>query len=63
MRHPRNPWIKERSKDIAMQERIRARTNYSLAVLGMGAVYRGSGRFLNIRSSQDPPRDMKKYKL
>lgn len=31
--------------------KIKARANYSLAILGMGAVTRGSGRFLNIRTT------------
>ena len=32
-----------------MQKQIRDRAMYSLAVIGMGAVYRAEGRFLNIR--------------
>jgi hypothetical protein len=32
--------------DQEMQEQIRARANYSLAILGMAFVRHGSGRFL-----------------
>ena len=46
--------IKERPEDIAMQEEIRGRALYSLAVLGMGFVYHGSGRFLNLRPPKEP---------
>lgn len=52
--------IKDRTEDVAMQNKIRFRANYSLAIMGMGAVYRASGRFLNIRSPNDPlPRKVK----
>ena len=37
---------------MSMQEAIRARANYSLAVLGMAFVRNGSGRFLNIRAQE-----------
>lgn len=47
-------------EDIAMQQRIRERADYSLAMLGMGAVYRGSGRFLNIRAPDIPNNSHKK---
>ena len=50
------PKIKDSPEDIAIQEAIRARANYSLAILGMSFVYHGSGRFLNLRSSKEPPR-------
>jgi hypothetical protein len=40
-------------RDISrMTKEIEARANLSLAILGMGAVYRGSGQFLNIRSAR-----------
>jgi hypothetical protein len=39
-------------KDLKLQETIRNRSNYSLAVLGMAFVRNGSGRFLNIRTTQ-----------
>jgi hypothetical protein len=45
--------IRDSPENRAMQEEIRARANYSLAVLGMSFVYHGSGRFLNLR----PPTD------
>lgn len=45
--------IKERAKDIKMQREIRSRADYSLAILGMMFVHRGSGKFLNIRSTKD----------
>jgi hypothetical protein len=40
----------ERADIRRMTREIRSGANYSLAVLGMGAVYRISGRFLNIRA-------------
>lgn len=36
-----------------LDQLIRLRADYSLAVLGMGFVRNGSGRFLNIRSAGD----------
>ena len=36
-----------------MEQNIRSRANYSLAVLGMGFVRNGSGQFLNIRAVGD----------
>ena len=41
--------IKDSPEDVAMQEEIRFRANYSLSILGKSFVYHGSGRFLNIR--------------
>ena len=38
----------EKPEDIDMQNKIRERANYSLALLGKAFVYRTSGRFLNI---------------
>jgi len=45
-----------------MQEEIRGRARYSLAILGMGFVYHGNGRFLNLRPPRncDVSRDYKK---
>ena len=54
--------IKDKPEDIAMQEAIRSRANYSLAILGMSFVYHGSGRFLNLRSQKEPPRRVKATK-
>ena len=42
--------IKDKPKDIEMQEYIESRANYSLAILGKSFILHGSGRFLNIRS-------------
>jgi hypothetical protein len=36
-----------------MEQNIRSRANYSLAVLGMSFVRNGSGQFLNIRAVSD----------
>jgi len=41
----------ERADINRMIKDVKARANYSLAILGMGAVTRGSGQFLNIRSA------------
>ena len=49
----------ERLRDRQAQDEIRDRANYSLAILGMGAVTRGGGRFLNIRV--DPPKPIPKF--
>jgi hypothetical protein len=56
MRYSERPKIKDSPEDIAMQEAIRSRANYSLAILGMSFVYRGSGRFLNLRPPCEAPR-------
>ncbi len=37
-----------------LQEKIKKRANYSLAILGMAFVRNGSGRFLNVRTAQLP---------
>ncbi len=37
-----------------LQEIIKKRANYSLAILGMSFVRNGSGRFLNLRTAQLP---------
>lgn len=39
-------------EDSEMQEDLRLRANYSLAILGEAFVRNGSGSFLNIRSSR-----------
>lgn len=39
------------AKNIAMQEQIISRADYSLAILGMAIARHGSGRFINIRPS------------
>jgi len=41
-----------RKKERAMQKRIKEKTDYYLAILGMAFVTHGSGRFLNIRASK-----------
>lgn len=41
---------KDRKKDLEMQRQIKARANYSLAILGMAFVWRGSGRFISFRA-------------
>ncbi len=56
------PKIKESPEDIAMQEAIRTRANYSLAILGRSFVYRGGGYFINIRSPKEQPRRVKSTK-
>jgi hypothetical protein len=48
------PRIKDSYRDMAMQEEIRNRANYSMALIGMAFVRHGSGRFLNLRSSGEP---------
>ncbi len=44
-------------EDIAEQERIRIRANYSASVLGKSFISRGGGYFLNIKSSKELPRN------
>ena len=44
-----NRSIKERPEDAEMQEYIRGRALYSLALLGASFITHGSGRFLNLR--------------
>ena len=44
--------VKDRPKDVAMQNQIVARAGYSLAIFGM-AFYHRTGRFLAIRPSRD----------
>lgn len=41
----------DKPKDVEMQQAIRSRANYSLALLGMAFVRRGSGRFVNLRAN------------
>ncbi|MBU4070061.1 MAG: hypothetical protein KJ646_03700 [Nanoarchaeota archaeon] len=43
-------------EDIAMQKEIISRANYSASILGMSFIYRGGGKFLNIRSPKEAPR-------
>lgn len=45
---------KDKPEDVKMQEYIKSRANYSLAILGKAFILHGSGRFLNIRS--EPPK-------
>ena len=40
-------------KDAKIQKELRARANWSLAVLGKSFITHGSGKFLNIRPSQE----------
>lgn len=47
-------------EDIEMQKYLRARANYSLAILGEAFVRNGSGSFLNIRCVETPLRILKK---
>lgn len=47
--------VNNRQKELEeLQQTIQNRTHYSLAILGMGFVRNGSGRFLNIRTTIDP---------
>jgi hypothetical protein len=49
--------VNSRQKELEeLQQTIQNRTHYSLAILGMGFVRNGSGRFLNIRTTIDPTR-------
>ncbi len=41
----------DRAEDVLMQQAIRRRADYSLAILGKAFVLNGSGRFLNIRAT------------
>ena len=41
----------ERHRIRRMTREIQSRANYSLALLGMGFVRNGSGKFLNIRAA------------
>jgi hypothetical protein len=40
----------DKPEDVKMQQEIKSRANYSLALLGMAFVRNGSGRFLNLRA-------------
>ena len=40
-------------QDIAMQEEIRGRALYSLAIFGKSFITRASGRFVDLRPSKD----------
>ncbi|MEI6731222.1 MAG: hypothetical protein WCK90_00925 [archaeon] len=51
------PVPRDRPEDVAMQEEIRSRANYSMALLGKGAYLR-TGRFLYIR----PPERAETYR-
>lgn len=49
--------VNSRQKELEeLQQTIQNRTHYSLAILGMGFVRNGSGRFLNIRTTIAPTR-------
>ena len=43
-----------------IQKEIISRANYSLAILGMGFVYHGSGHFLNIKPSNEQQETQRK---
>jgi len=45
---------KDSPRDVRMQQAIRSRANFSLAILGQAFVRNGSGRFLNIRCTEEP---------
>jgi hypothetical protein len=40
----------DKPENVKMQQEIKSRANYSLALLGMAFVKNGSGRFLNLRA-------------
>jgi len=59
-----NPRRKDSPKDIAIQNEIRDRANYSLALLGAGFIRHGSGHFLNLGLSykkENPRRKNRQY--
>jgi len=41
--------VRDSKENVKLQKAITDRANYSLAILGMAFVWRGSGRFFNIR--------------
>jgi hypothetical protein len=43
----------DRPEDLRLQQAIRSRADYSLAILGNAFVRNGSGRFLNIRQATE----------
>jgi len=46
--------VSDRQKDLEeLQRAVQDRAYYSLAILGMGFVRNGSGRFLNIRTTTE----------
>ena len=47
------PCEKSSSELVSMQDEIRRRANYSLAIEGMGFVRHGSGDFLNLRRDEE----------
>lgn len=49
--------VANRQKELdELRQTIQDRVHYSLAILGMGFVRNGSGRFLNIRTTIDHTR-------
>ena len=51
---PKNKEGNSTNRTHSMEEEIRSRADYSMALLGMAFVRNGSGSFLNIRA--EPPR-------
>jgi len=49
MKRKRKAYV-DKPEDVKMQQEIKSRADYSLALLGMAFVRHGSGRFVNLRA-------------